>query len=88
MWQEGDTMVAMADNKRKAGRPPKHAPGADKRSGVPINLRIDPAVHAIIPKYRALFRNEHSVRLSMTDVVEKALIQLFRDAGLEVPEGN
>lgn len=80
-------MTLMAEKKKKPGRPKKHPVGDadDHRTGVPLNIRIDPAIHAIIPKYRAMFREEHDVRLSMTDVVEKALVRLFRDAGLETP---
>lgn len=71
--------------KSKGERQSHHAcpfPG----SGVPVNLRIDPDLHALIPKFRAKFRQEHDVRLSMTDVFEKALSRLFRESGLEVPE--
>lgn len=77
-------MLLMATPKKgKRGRPRKY-PDAEEgpRSGVAINFRIDPELHALLPTYQALFLRQHKVRLDKTGVVEKALRELYQRAGL------
>lgn len=89
MADRGGTMLGMADKKKKSGRgrPPKY-PGADAagRSGVPLSIRIDPALRALFPRFQAMFKKQHDVGLDITDVTEMALRRLFREHGLLPPE--
>lgn len=82
-------MLLMDQDRSKGGggRPQKHAGEPDKqgRTGTPVSLRLDPTLVAMIPSFIDLFRRQHDVRLSKTDVVEKGLAMLFRAYGLLPP---
>jgi hypothetical protein len=83
-------MVSMAKDKRseskppRRGRPPKHSGDADKggRTGVPLNVRLDPKLWDTMPLFIDAFRKKHSVRLDKTSTVELALTKLFQAWGL------
>lgn len=80
-------MAVMAEEKPKKkptrGRPPKHAgDGVAGRTGVPVNIRMDPALRDLVPKFIDAFRQKNLVRLDLTSTVELALTELFIKWGL------
>jgi hypothetical protein len=48
-------------------------------------IRLDPDLASLLTSFIAEFRRRHNVRLSKTDVVEKALAQLFIEYELLPP---
>ncbi|AMV26128.1 hypothetical protein VT84_17145 [Gemmata sp. SH-PL17] len=85
-------MVRMAEEKPKKstrGRPPKHPGDADGggRTGVPVNIRMDPTLRDLVPKFIDAFRQKNLVRLDLTSTVELALTELFIKWGL-LPDPN
>lgn len=66
---------------RKCGRPRKHLHAvmlAGGRSGISINARIDPRLAEAIPEFVRMYRLAHNVTLTTTDMVEKAIAELFQ----------
>ncbi len=72
---------------RGPGRPPKHGPTDETgRSGKRISLDLHPDLRDAIDRYAAAYYAEQKVRVGVTGVIEKALIELFERSGLWPPK--
>jgi hypothetical protein len=72
----------MPPKKKGPGRPPKHGPvrkGA--RSGQRLTADLDPHVLRVLAAYTAGRLKKEGLKLSRTQVVEMALIRLFKEDG-------
>lgn len=69
---------------RHMGRPRKHSGEADGqgRTGVPVSLRLDPELMALLSQFVIEYRQRTDVKLSKTDVIELALTKLYREFGI------
>jgi hypothetical protein len=68
--------------KNKGGRPPKHGPvKKGRRSGKRLAIDADPAVVRALVAYMAGRLKKEGLKLSRTQVVEMALIRLFKEDG-------
>lgn len=70
-------MLVMTES-RKPGRPAKHGPTNDAgRSGRRISLDIDPEIRATMDRFAEDYFRDNRLRIGMTQIIEKALIELF-----------
>lgn len=75
-------MLLMAKDSRGKGRPPKHQPArSGGRSGRRISLDIDPAVVRAMDAHRGRRYEADGLKLTRTQMIEMALIQLLKAAG-------
>lgn len=66
----------------KGGRPPKHGPVRKaQRSGKRIAADVDPAIRKALGAYIAGRLKHEGLKLSRTQVIEMALIRLFKADG-------
>jgi hypothetical protein len=79
-------MLATVAKPKKPGRPPKYGDTGDGgRSGKRLSIDIDPQVREGIDRFIAFWYTEHRVRMEVTQVVQKALIEMFEKSGLWPP---
>jgi hypothetical protein len=66
------------------GRPRKYAEADPSgRTGATLNIRIDPKLREMIDAYRVHFSKQHHFEIGITNVVEKALRELFEREKLD-----